>query len=109
MAHRILAIADGGSNFLALANGTIFRQVPMTVGRQFSLSLLYRGPDISAWYRGEGNATDSSDPENNGNNGSLIGQFNFPAGEVGQAFQMEPKSENEFQFAGTNSWRVQIR
>ncbi|HEX3857718.1 MAG TPA: LamG-like jellyroll fold domain-containing protein [Verrucomicrobiae bacterium] len=100
-------IAGGGSNFLALADGTIIRQIPMTVGRQFSLNFQYRGPDISAWYRGEGNATDSSDPETNGNNGSLIGQFNFPAGEVGQAFQMEDAG-NEFQFAGTNSY-VQIR
>ena len=79
----------------------------MTPGKQFSLSYQYRGPGISAWYRGEGNATDSSDPENLGNNGSLIGQFNFPAGEVGQAFQME-SAGNEFQFAGTNNY-VQIR
>ena len=100
-------IAGGGSNYLALADGTIFRQVPMTVGRQFSLSFQYRGPAISAWYRGEGNATDSSDPENLGNNGSLIGRFNFPAGEVGQSFQMANVG-NQFLFAGTNSY-VQIR
>jgi subtilisin-like proprotein convertase family protein len=101
------ATAQGGSNFLALANGTLTRTVSMTVGRQFSLTYQYRGPGISGWWRGEGNATDSSDPENNGNNGELIGRFDFPAGEVGQAFEMEDAG-NEFQFAGTNTY-VQIR
>ena len=101
------ANAAGGSNFLALAGGTIYRQVPMTPGRQFSLTFMYRGPGISGWWRGEGNATDSSNPENDGNNGSLIGRFNFPAGEVGQAFEFEDAGA-EFQFAGTNTY-VQIR
>ena len=101
------ANAQGGSNFLALANGTISRLIPMTPGRQFSLSFMYRGPGIAGWWRGEGNATDSSDPENNGNNGELIGRFNFPAGEVGQAFEFEDAG-SEFQFAGTNTY-VQIR
>ncbi len=101
------ANAAGGSNFLALASGSMFRQIPMTPGRQFSLSFLYRGPGISGWWRGEGDATDSSDPENNGNNGELIGRFSFPAGEVGQAFSME-FAGSEFQFAGTNAY-VQIR
>ncbi len=101
------ATAAGGSNFLALAGGSIYRQVPMTPGRQFSLTFLYRGPGISGWWRGEGNATDSANPENDGNNGSLIGRFNFPAGEVGQAFEFEDAGA-EFQFAGTNTY-VQIR
>ena len=101
------ANAAGGSNLLALAGGTIFRQVPMTPGRQFSLTFMYRGPGIAGWWRGEGNATDSSDPENYGNNGELIGRFNFPAGEAGQAFQFEDAG-SEFQFAGTNTY-VQIR
>jgi subtilisin-like proprotein convertase family protein len=100
------ANAGNGSNFLALAYGTITRTIPMTVGKQFNLSFQYRGPGISGWYRGEGNATDSSDPETNGNNGELIGRFNFPAGEVGQSFEMEDAG-NEFQFAGTNTY-VQI-
>ena len=100
------ANAATGTNFLALASGTIFRQIPMTPGRQFSLSFQYRGPGISGWWRGEGNATDSSEPENNGNNGWLIGRFNFPAGEVGQAFAMADAG-SEFQFAGTNTY-VQI-
>ncbi len=101
------ANAAGGSNLLALAGGTIFRQVPMTPGRQFSLSFMYRGPGIDGWWRGEGNATDSANPENDGNNGSLIGRFNFPAGEVGQSFEFEDAGA-EFQFAGTNTY-VQIR
>jgi subtilisin-like proprotein convertase family protein len=100
------AVAAGGSNFLALASGSIYRQIPMTPGRQFSLSFQYRGPAISGWWRGEGDATDSSDPEVNGNNGWLIGRFNFPAGEVSQAFALEDAG-SQFQFAGTNTY-VQI-
>jgi subtilisin-like proprotein convertase family protein len=101
------ANAADGSNFLALANGTISRPIPMTPGKQFNLTFLYRGPGIAGWWRGEGNATDSADPETNGPNGSLIGRFNFPAGEVGQAFQFEDAGA-QFQFAGTNTY-VQIR
>ena len=99
--------AEGGSNYLALANGVMIRTIPVTVGRQYSLSYSYRGPGIAGWWRGEGNATDSSDPDNGGNNGSLIGRFDFPAGEVGQAFQMEPVGQ-PYGFAGTNTY-VQVR
>ena len=101
------ATAEGGTNYLALANGVITRTIPVTVGRTYSVSYAYRGPGIGGWWRGEGNANDSSDPENFGNNGSLIGRFNFPAGEVGQAFQMEVVGQ-PYGFAGTNTY-VQIR
>jgi subtilisin-like proprotein convertase family protein len=100
------ATAQSGSNYLALGYGTLTRNLPLTVGRQYSVTYTYRGPGIASWWRGEGDATDSSDPETNGNNGSLIGRFNFPAGEVGQAFQMEDQGD-QFQFAGTNNY-VQI-
>ena len=95
-----------GTNFLALANGTITRSIPTIPGHIYSVTFWYRGPGIAGWYRGEGNASDSSDPENDGNNGSLIGRFYFPAGKVGQAFQFEDAGE-EFQYAGTNTY-VQI-
>ena len=101
------ATAQTGSNYLALANGVMTRTIPVTAGRLYSVSFAYRGPGIAAWARGEGNATDSSDPENFGNNGSLIGRFDFPAGEVGQAFQMEAVGQ-PYGFAGTNTY-VQIR
>ncbi len=101
------ANAQGGSNFLALVNNSISRVIPMKPGRLFNLTFMYRGPGIAGWWRGEGNANDSADPENAGNNGELIGRFNFPAGEVGQAFEFEDAG-SEFQFAGTNTY-VQIR
>jgi len=97
----------GSSNYLALADGTISRTIPLTIGKKYSLTYWYRGPGIAGWWRGEGDATDSSDPEVNGNNGSLIGRFDFPAGEVGQAFQFE-EAGGDFEFAGTNTY-VQIR
>jgi alpha-tubulin suppressor-like RCC1 family protein/subtilisin-like proprotein convertase family protein len=96
----------GGSNLLALANGTITRSIATVPGHIYNVTFWYRGPDIAAWWRGEGNATDSSDPEKNNNNGTLIGRFNFPAGEVGQAFQFEDPG-NTYQFAGTNTY-VQV-
>ena len=98
--------AQLGSNYLALGLGTISRNLSFTVGRKYQVTYAYRGPGIAGWWRGEGNASDSSDPENNGNNGALVGRFNFPAGEVGQAFEMEDPG-NAFLFGGTNTY-VQI-
>ncbi len=102
------AVGDGtgSSNFLALAKGTITRSIPTVPGSQYNVTFWYRGPGIASWWRGEGNASDSSDPENNGNNGALIGVFNFPAGEVDQAFQFINYGD-EFEFAGTNAY-VQV-
>ncbi len=94
---------SNGSNYLALAKGTITRMIPTVPGKQYNVTFWYRGPGIASWWRGEGNASDSSDPENNGNNGALVGQFNFPAGEVGQAFEFENFGD-QFEFAGTNSY-----
>ncbi len=98
--------SQSGSNYLALGMGTITRNIPVTPGGKYTLNYSYRGPGIVGWWRGEGNASDSSDPENNGNNGRLIGRFNFPDGEVGQAFQFQDAG-TQFQFAGTNTY-VQI-
>jgi subtilisin-like proprotein convertase family protein len=99
--------AASGSNYLALANGSISRVIPLTPQRNYTISYLYRGPGIAGWWRGEGNGSDSSDPELLANNGDLIGRFNFPAGEVGQALDFED-SGLAFQFAGTNTY-VQVR
>jgi subtilisin-like proprotein convertase family protein len=96
----------GGSNFLALADGTITRSIPTIPGHIYNVTFWFRGPGIAAWWRGEGDASDSSDPEKNGNNGFLIGRFSFPAGEVGQAFDFDDAGA-EFQYAGTNTY-VQI-
>ncbi len=102
-----IAIGDNvGSNYLALANGTITRSIPTIPGHIYNVTFWFRGPGIAAWWRGEGNASDSSDPEKNGNNGYLIGRFYFPAGKVGQAFDFDDAGA-EFQFAGTNTY-VQI-
>jgi subtilisin-like proprotein convertase family protein len=95
-----------GTNLLALAYGTITRNIATTPGRIYNVTFWFRGPGINGWWRGEGDATDSSDPEKNANNGRLVGRFNFPAGEVGQAFGFEDSGE-QFEFAGTNTY-VQI-
>ena len=97
---------EPGSNYLALANGVITRTLPTLPGYTYNVTYWYRGPGIDGWWRGEGNALDSSDPENNANNGRLVGRFTFPAGEVGQAFGMVNPGQI-FVFAGTNAY-VQI-
>ncbi|HEX4264762.1 MAG TPA: LamG-like jellyroll fold domain-containing protein [Verrucomicrobiae bacterium] len=99
--------AANGSNYLALANGSISRVISLNPAKTYTISYLYRGPGIAGWWRGEGNAADSSDPETLGNNGGLIGRFNFPAGEVGQAFALAD-SGTAFEFAGTNTY-VQVQ
>ncbi|MGH8023445.1 MAG: C-type lectin domain-containing protein, partial [Limisphaerales bacterium] len=95
------------SNFLALGYGVIERTNFLDPNHLVTVSYQYRGPGIAGWWRGEGDARDSSDAEQRGQNGSLIGRFNFPAGEVSQAFAMENNGQ-EYDFAGTNGY-VQIR
>jgi subtilisin-like proprotein convertase family protein len=95
------------SNFLALGYGIIVRTNLLQPNHLVTVSYQYRGPGIAGWWRGEGDGRDSSDAEQHGQNGSLIGRFSFPAGEVGQAFSMENNGQ-EYDFAGTNSY-VQIR
>ncbi len=105
------AIAFGSntnsSNYMALGYGVITRTNLITPYRLTSFNFVYRGPGIAGWWRGEGNANDASDAEQLGQNGSLIGRFNFPAGEVSQSFEME-NNGSDYDFAGTNSY-VQIR
>ncbi|MGH7978793.1 MAG: LamG-like jellyroll fold domain-containing protein, partial [Limisphaerales bacterium] len=95
------------SNFLALGYGLIVRTNLLEPNHLVTVSYQYRGPGIAGWWRGEGDARDSSDAEQRGQNGSLIGRFTFPEGEVGQAFSMEYNGDL-YDFAGTNSY-VQIR
>ena len=95
-----------GTNLLALAYGTITRNIATVPGRIYNVRFWFRGPGINGWWRGEGDALDSSDPEKNANNGRLVGRFNFPAGVVGQSFGFEDAGE-QFEFAGTNTY-VQI-
>jgi subtilisin-like proprotein convertase family protein len=105
------AIAFGSntnsSNFLALGYGIIQRTDLLAPNHFVTVSYQYRGPGIAGWWRGEGDGRDSSDAEQRGQNGSLVGRFTFPAGEVSQAFDMENNGQ-EYDFAGTNSY-VQIR
>ncbi len=95
------------SNFLALGYGLLVRTNLIDPNHLVTVSYQYRGPGIAGWWRGEGDARDSSDAEQHGQNGSLIGRFTFPEGQVGQAFSMQYNGQL-YDFAGTNSY-VQIR
>jgi subtilisin family serine protease/subtilisin-like proprotein convertase family protein len=75
------ALANSGSGLLALASARISRTIPTVVGRQYSLSYAYRGPDIATWWRGEGNAVDII----SGANGSFY-QASLAPGFIGQCF-----------------------
>ncbi len=84
--NQVSVVADAnttpyGSNFLALANGTILTNLPTVAGRTYTLSFAYRGPGIVGWWRGETNTLDSI----GGNNGSFLGSASYTNGEVGNA------------------------
>jgi len=80
--------ADAGNQFLALADGTIFRDLEVTPGRRYRVSFNYRGPDIVSWWRGEQTPFDNV----GGNSGSMVGGVAFSDGVVGQGFQFNGSS-----------------
>ena len=71
-----------GSNFLALASGSIFTNLPTVPGQNYTLTFAYRGPGIAAWWRGESNTVDSI----NGINATTVTGITYTNGEVGRAF-----------------------
>jgi len=73
--------AQSGNQFLALANGSIVRSLPTTIGTTNVLSYAFRGPAIAGFWRGDGNASDAI----YGNNGTAQ-LVTYAPGEVGQAF-----------------------
>jgi subtilisin-like proprotein convertase family protein len=87
-ANEVSVAADAtnaydGSNFLALAGGTIFTNLTTVPGQNYALTFAYRGPGIAAWWRGESNTFDSI----NGNNATTVtGIPLYTNGEVGRAF-----------------------
>jgi subtilisin-like proprotein convertase family protein len=75
--------AQAGNQFLALAKGSIFTNLPTIVGSTNILTYAYRGPGITAFWRGENNYSDSI----NGNNGTVTtGTVPFVSAEVGNGF-----------------------
>ena len=79
------ATAQGGNQFLALANGTISTSLKTIPGNQYTVSFYYRGPGIAGWWRAENNSANDSI---NGNNGTLMNGTGFAGGEVGTAFNL---------------------
>jgi subtilisin-like proprotein convertase family protein len=76
--------AQSPPQFLALADGVISNNLPVTPGSTYNLSFGVRGPGILGWWRGEGNARDSA----NGHDGTYPGTSNYVAGMVAQAFDL---------------------
>ncbi|MGD0251350.1 MAG: S8 family serine peptidase [Verrucomicrobiota bacterium] len=72
--------AQGGSQFLALATGTITNTLPTIPGVKYTLTYSYRGPGIVSWWRGENNVNDTL----NLNNG-VAHNLTYATGEVDQA------------------------
>ena len=81
------ANAYEGSNYLALASGTIFTNLPTVAGNTYTLTFAYRGPEIAGWWRGENNVNDAI----YGNNGT-VQNAGFTNGIVGRAFSNDPEN-----------------
>ena len=76
------SLAYGSStNFLALADGQIYRALPTVPGTTYTLSFAYRGPGAVGLWRAESNATDVI----SGGTGTVYPGTTYPPGEVGQA------------------------
>jgi subtilisin-like proprotein convertase family protein len=76
------ANAYEGSNFLALASGSISNNLPTVAGQTYTLTFAYRGPGIVGWWRGESSPVDNI----NADNGTLLNGATYASGEVGTAF-----------------------
>ena len=88
--NQVSVVADpanayAGNNFLALASGTIFTNLPTVAGKSYTLAFAYRGPGIAAWWRARKQTSDSI----NGNNHRRRIRYAFANGEVGQAFHYD--------------------
>ena len=88
----VSALANDGTNVLALHHGSISRVLPTVAGDTYTLTFASHGHPVDSpvsWWKAEGNAADSAD----GNVGTLFNGATFALGEVGQAFS----------FNGTNA------
>ena len=77
--------AQTGSQFLAIANGSITQTLATIPGATNTVTYAYRGPAIVGLWRAENNANDDI----YGNNGTLSNII-FTNGEVGSAFNCNP-------------------
>ena len=77
-------LADTGTNVLALENATLVREIPTVPGRIYNLEYAHRSqptlPDMVAWWRGEGDATDWVGPHD----GTVDGAVPFAPAMVGE-------------------------
>ncbi len=81
----VTALADTGTNVLALHHGSISRTLNTVAGQTYTLTFASHGHPVLgpvSWWKGENNAVDGAD----GNNGTLFNSATFAAGEVRQAF-----------------------
>jgi subtilisin-like proprotein convertase family protein len=81
----VTALADTGSNVLALHGSAITRTFTTIPGQNYTLSFVNHGrPSLTpvSWWKAEGNFGDSAD----GNSGTDLGGVTFAPGVVGQAF-----------------------
>ena len=92
------ALAHAGFNFLALGSAQITRTLPTTAGKPYLLMHNYRGPGVTHWWPGEGNAKDIIGTED--------GVFTNVAGSPANArlpFYDAGEVDKAFKFDGTNN------
>ena len=90
VSNQVSVVSDPGNalspnQFLTLGIGSISRTLPTAAGKSYREILGYRGPGISGWWRGEGNARDSV---GNNNDGVPSASVVYVPGEVGLGFNM---------------------
>ncbi len=88
-----------GSQFLALANGSLSRNLSTPIGSTNTVSFLCRGPGIVSWYRGESNLNDSV----SGLTGTWKNSAAYGTGEVGTGLTYDNVSRYMVVQTPTNS------
>jgi subtilisin-like proprotein convertase family protein len=83
-------LAFEGSNFLALASGSISRTLPTAAGHNYTLTFTYRGPGIVSLWRGENGIANDSINSNDG----IPSNISYPPAEVGQGFAFDGTSSS---------------
>ncbi|MGZ5566823.1 MAG: LamG-like jellyroll fold domain-containing protein, partial [Limisphaerales bacterium] len=92
------ALANSGTNFLALGSGAINRSFATKAGKNYLLSHSYRGAGVIGWWPGEGNANDIIGT----NNGTFTNMPGTPAN-APQPFYVGGAVGKGFHFDGANT------
>ena len=96
--------AHSGANYLALTSGRIARTFPTKRGVAYQLQFHGKGPGLTDWWPGDGNANDII-----GHNNGILQNMTFDDGKVNQAFHFGgDSSERSTPWTGFGAQRAFI-